>query len=117
MGQCDTCKVICRNGWKISRLAKDGAGNWVTVVQAVSAAGEVLPSIIINEGAGHYYGWYAELKDGANEATFAFSPNGWTDSVLGVEWLRDNFDKYMRERANGRWRLLLVDGHVSHLSW
>jgi hypothetical protein len=37
--------------------------------------------------------------------------------VLGVEWLRDNFDKYTRERAGGQWRLLLVDGHVSHVSW
>ena len=73
--------------------------------------------MIINKGAGHYYGWYAEIKDGADEATFAFSPNGRMDSVLGVEWLRDNFNKYMRERANGRWRLLLVDGHISHVSW
>jgi hypothetical protein len=37
--------------------------------------------------------------------------------VLGVEWLRDNFDKYTRVAAGGRWRLLLVDGHVSHVSW
>jgi hypothetical protein len=44
-----------------------------------------------------------------------FLPNGWTDSVLGVEWLQNNFDKYTRERAGGRWSLLLVDGHVSHV--
>jgi hypothetical protein len=116
MGQCDTCKVICRKGRKIPQLAQDGTRTWVTVVEAVSAVGKVLPPMIINEGAGHYYGWYAELNE-EDQATFAFSPNGWTDSVLGLEWLRDNFDKYTREGASERWRLLLVDGHVSHVSW
>jgi hypothetical protein len=72
--------------------------------------------MVINEGAAHYYGWYAEITK-EDVAIFSFSPNGWANSVLGIDWLRDNFDKYTRERANGRWRLLLVDGHVSHVSW
>jgi hypothetical protein len=38
----------------------------------------------IKEGAGHYYGWYVELNE-KDEATFTFSPNGWSEYVLAVE--------------------------------
>jgi hypothetical protein len=75
IGQCDTCKVICSKGRKIPRLAQDGTHTWVTVVEAVSAAGEALSPMIINEGAAHYYGWYAELTK-EDVATFAFSRMG-----------------------------------------
>ena len=42
------------------------------------------------------------------------SPNGWTDSELALHWIIDNFNAVMKEKAEGRSRLLLLDGHCSH---
>ena len=42
-----------------------------------------------------------------------YSKKGWIDGELGVEWIK-HFDLYTKARANGRPRLLLLDGHNSH---
>ena len=38
---------------------------------------------------------------------------GWTTGEIGIEWIKI-FDMQTRAKANGKWRLLLVDGHNSH---
>lgn len=42
-----------------------------------------------------------------------YSKKGYTDGEIGVEWIK-NFDHETRQKANGRRRVLLVDGHNSH---
>jgi hypothetical protein len=37
--------------------------------------------------------------------------------VLALEWLRSDFQRQTVARANGAYRLLILDGHVSHLSY
>jgi len=53
-----------------------------------------------------------------NVANCAFgnSPNGWTDNELTLWWLINVFDEDTRQKANGRRRVLLLDGHGSHLT-
>ena len=48
--------------------------------------------------------------------SFALSENGWTDWEIALQWLEKNFDPLTREKAAGQTRVLLVDGHSSHLS-
>ena len=91
MGKGERCKVICRRGRKNPRLTHDGSREWVTVIEAVSAAGVVLPPMLVNKGEAHYMGWYAALRKG-DQATFSYSKKGWTDQELGVEWLEKNFE-------------------------
>jgi hypothetical protein len=43
------------------------------------------------------------------------SENGWTNNVLGLEWLK-HFDAHTKTRQRGVYRLLILDGHKSHLS-
>jgi hypothetical protein len=45
---------------------------------------------------------------------FSYSPNGWTDSELALAWMIDDFDTQTKEKAAGRTRVLLLDGHNSH---
>jgi hypothetical protein len=47
---------------------------------------------------------------------WACNTKGWTSNIHGVEWLRRCFEPATREKANGRWRLLICDGHDSHIS-
>ena len=41
------------------------------------------------------------------------SKNGWTDQNIAIDYLR-LFDEQTREKANGRTRVLFLDGHSSH---
>lgn len=93
MGQAAKVKVICKAGRKNPRLTHSGNRTWVTVIEAISAVGVVIPPMIINQGTAHYKGWYAGVKT-QDVATFAYSPKGWTDSKLGMDWLINNFDHY-----------------------
>ena len=44
----------------------------------------------------------------------ACSPNGWTDGELAVEWMVEDFDRQTKEKADGKTRVRLMDGHSSH---
>lgn len=45
------------------------------------------------------------------------SPNGWTDNEIGLEWLEKVFDEQTKYRYPEKKRLLILDGHASHLSY
>lgn len=45
--------------------------------------------------------------------SLGYSKKGWTDGEIGVAWIQD-FDKRTKDKADGRDRLLIVDGHNSH---
>jgi len=42
-----------------------------------------------------------------------YQKKGYTSGEIGVAWLKD-WDKQTKEKADGRTRLLVVDGHSSH---
>lgn len=95
-GVASKCKVICKRGPKNPRLKHDRNREWVTIIESIFAAGIVLPPMVINQGAGHYKGWCAEVEC-IDTATFSYSPMGWADIFLGMEWLIQNFEKYTAE--------------------
>ena len=47
---------------------------------------------------------------------FATSPNGYTDHELSYEWVSKIFHPATIERCRGHTRLLVMDGHSSHLT-
>lgn len=51
-----------------------------------------------------YRSWFYRL---------GYSKKGYTDGEIGVAWIQ-HFDKQTKDKANGRYRLLVVDGHNSH---
>ena len=76
-------KIIYRRGRKNPRYSQDENSEIVTVIECVSAAGEVLPLMYIYKGSAHLIGWHAGVK-AEETATFAWSPKGWTDQELGL---------------------------------
>jgi hypothetical protein len=44
------------------------------------------------------------------------SNNGWTTNEIGLRWLQKIFIPYTNSRVRGRFRLLILDGHGSHLT-
>lgn len=44
------------------------------------------------------------------------SEKGYTSNVIGREWIETVFEPETSKIAKGRYRLLVVDGHVSHFT-
>ena len=57
-------------------------------------------------------------EDGAlsEKSRIAVSSSGYSNDELASDWLHF-FQKHTRDRAHGEQRLLLFDGHGSHLTW
>ena len=53
-----------------------------------------------------------------HQVHFTSSATGWTSEEYGFQWLTSIFNRYIKEKARlGRdWRLLMLDGHNSHLN-
>lgn len=69
-------------------MMDDGNRELLTVIECVSADGRVLPSLIIYKGANHYMGWHKFTGQDTESKAFRFtySPKGWTDRALSLDW-------------------------------
>lgn len=75
-----------------------------------------MPPTIVFKGVYHMEDWYTALGD--EKVSFSVTQKGWTNNALGVEWARQ-FETFSRppQSLNGpETRLLLFDGHESHVS-
>ncbi|KAF2834456.1 DDE-domain-containing protein [Patellaria atrata CBS 101060] len=126
-----SAEYFSKAAWESRRLKhviQDGSREWITLVATIYADGTALPPALIYEAvSGDLLGpilqhlqdtWFQDYKPLVDEYSFASSPTGWTNNQLGMEWLTNVFEPQTKAKArNGRdWRLLLVDGHGSHLT-
>jgi len=71
----------------------------------------VVSPFVINKGGGHYIGWYKNLKEKEKTYQFSYSPKGWTDDQLALEWLQKVFLPETKQRCGDHPGLLIFDGH------
>lgn len=107
--------VVCRSYLHNPLVTQDGSWELLTVLECVSSDVFVLPQFVVYKAKSHWTGWHGETDDLL--AKFCLSPNGWTDDSLGLKWLIDHFDCFIKNRAGGQPRLLIIDGHASHISY
>ena len=60
--------------------------------------------------------WLDDYDHKTDQAYFAASTKGWTNENLGMSWLTKVFEPQTRSKLGYRTRLLIVDGHSSHLN-
>ena len=65
----------------------------ITVIETISAGGNVLPPMIIYKGQAHYQGWTALVK-ARDTAFFAISDKGWTSRSIDLDYLTENFEPH-----------------------
>jgi hypothetical protein len=120
MGVIGQQRCIVSKSEKRPKYAQDGNREWVTLVECVSISGAVLSPWIIFKGKVQLLKWTHKLQELRKDEEFVghicISDNGWTDNELGVEWLKECFDPETAKTQKGKWRLLLWDGHSSHIS-
>ena len=66
-----------------------------------------------------FFGWHAGVNSKEDkDACFAWSPNGWTDHELAMDYLIDHFVPLAMEISDTRFPLFLIlDRHSSHMTW
>src|SRR6201999_259812 len=81
----------------------------------IGVRGPPAPPLIIFEAVMHQESWYT---DGIipPDWSIAVSENGWTNNEIGLYWLQQIFYKHTSVRTRGRYRLLILDGHGSHVT-
>jgi hypothetical protein len=116
MGLVATAKVVTR-AEMLGRpfLIQPGNREWVTSIECVNSTGWVLPPCIIFKGKVHIEGWYQDTALPAG-SRIEVSQNGWTTDQIGLRWLQKVFIPATTSRMTGRYRLLILDGHGSHLT-
>jgi hypothetical protein len=115
MGVIGSMKVVTGSERRARpELVQPGDREWVTVIQSICAAGYATPPFIIYKGRVHISAWYEET-DIPHHWKLSVSENGWTNNALGLEWLK-HFNAHTKARQVGGYRLLILDGHESHLN-
>jgi hypothetical protein len=105
------------NSGRVRQAVQDGSREFITLLACVSAIGKALPPALIYKGESYDLQdtWVDEVGEQDN-ANFAASSNGWSNDAFGLKWLEQIFHRYTRRIAGNRRRLLIVDGHSSHLN-
>jgi hypothetical protein len=115
MGLCATAKVITSSDrYGRPKLLQPGNREWVTAIEAVNSTGWALPSYVIFKAAKYLQeGWFETLP---TNWKLNISDNGWTTDKIGMDWLLNHFIPHTIGRTVGRYQMLILDGHGSHLT-
>jgi len=77
---------------------------WTSFLEAVTATGRLLKPGITFKGK--------ELQ----QQCYITSDNGWTDNHIAIEWLREVYLPQTQPEDESDVRLIILDGHRSHVS-
>ena len=101
---------------RITHTSQDGNREFISLLACICADGTALPPALIYKGNEGLQDTWLEDFGIKNEAHFASSANGWSCDNLGLFWLEHIFHRYTSKKAGNRRRLLIVDGHSSHVN-
>ena len=103
---------------RIKFATQDGSREFLSLLACICADGTYLPpSLIFRSDSGSLQDTWLEDWNPEETAYFTATTNGWSCSQLGFDWLNKVFDPHTRDKARFRRRLLIVDGHSSHVNW
>ena len=114
-------RIFSKRKWEkkeVRASLQDGNREWITLLACVCADGSTLPPGLIYQAAGKAIqsSWVESIDPNKHSVHLTTSPSGWTNNDIGLAWLEQVFDRYTREKARRKHRLLIVDGHGSHLT-
>ena len=94
-------------------ICQSGSREWVSLLECISADGVLLPAFMIFKAKRQQQAWMDVLERGNQ---IAISDKGWTNNELALEWFRRVFHPSTQKRQKGEYRLLIFDGHASHIT-
>jgi hypothetical protein len=114
-------RVFSRRMWErkeVRAAIQDGSREWITLLACVCADGSHLPPSLIyqSDSSAIRSSWVEDIKAVEHSVHVTSSPSGWTNNDIGLAWLEQVFDRYTKEKARQSYRLLILDGHGSHVT-
>jgi hypothetical protein len=101
---------------RITHASQDGSREFLSLLACIGADGDVIPPALIYQGeSGDLQDTWLEDWTPETPAYFGVSKNGWSCDLFGLRWL-DIFHRHTKDKAGNRRRLLIVDGHSSHVN-
>ena len=115
-----TKRVFSKQLWeqkKVTAALQDGNREWITILACVCADGSSIDPAVIFEGrSGLHDSWVRDLEVGKHQIFCATSESGWSNNQLALAWVEQLFDRLTKVKAKRDFRLLLLDGHGSHIT-
>ena len=114
-------RVFSRQMWErkeVRAALQDGSREWITLLACVCADGSALPPSLIYQSTNKdiQSSWVQDIKARTHSVHVSSSPSGWTNNDLSLAWLEQVFDRYTKAKARRSYRLLILDGHGSHIT-
>jgi hypothetical protein len=96
---------------------QDGNRKWITVLACVCGDGSSLPPALLHGGkVGPQSSWVDDVEAGKHDVLIVNATSGWTNNDIRLAWLEQVFERSTAAKTRQQWRLLIVDGHGSHLT-
>jgi hypothetical protein len=97
---------------------QDGSREWITLLACICTDGSYLePALIYQSTSGAIQdSWLQALDHMTHQIRISSSSSGWTNNDIGLAWLKQVFDCGTKAKAQLSYRLLILDGHGSHLT-
>jgi hypothetical protein len=116
-----TKRIFSKARWVrkgVRQPLEDGSSEWITVVACICSDGSVLsPSLIFKAANGAIQTSWVDAVQAGNHSVFTTSsPSGWSNNDIGLHWLKEVFERETRRHASTGYRVLLLDGHGSHVT-
>ena len=113
-------RIMSRAAYKDGKLKaarQDGSREFITLLAAICADLTSLPAALIYRGKSKDLmdTWLDDLQE-EDITYFASSEKGWSSDAYGLSWLKKVFDQHTKAKAGRGRRLLIVDGHSSHVN-
>ena len=103
---------------RIRSAIQDGNREFISLLACISAIRTALPPALIYQGSSNDLqdSWVQDV-DSSESVYFASTANGWSCDKLGLDWLQRIFHRHTQYGRHGLGRrLLIVDGHSSHVN-
>ena len=99
-----------KSSWKVI----SGRQEWITGIECISASGRALPPLLIFKALHTNTSWIPTTA--LSKWRFSTSNSGWTSNSHAYEWLTTLFEPETRPLNPDSRRLLIMDGHGSHIT-
>jgi DDE superfamily endonuclease len=113
LGRCTNQRVVGGSQSGRTYVKSPETREWVTIIEVVSATGRALRPTVIFKGKNVQTFWFhTEVEQ---DWLYTTSENGWTSNNIGLSWLRELFLIESAVEDPSQTRILLLDGHGSHM--